>query len=103
MTDFRVRMQLAEALGADNRWFCSQACGRKVDDCEALLNYFVKSGGAADFARRFAEAMGHLNRWYCCQFFGYEVRDPETLWKYYMEYRSGVGSGSSESCKSAGR
>jgi hypothetical protein len=98
----RARMQVAEALGSDNRWFCSQACGREIDDPDALVTYFVRSGGAEDFDRRFAEAMGHLNRWYCCQFYGYEVHDPEALWKYYMEYRS-AGAVRSASCESAGR
>jgi len=103
MTAFRIRMQMAEALGADNRWFCSQACGREVHDPEALLNYFVKSGGAEDFARRFGEATGNLNRWYCSRFFGYEVGDPETLWNYYVEHRSEGGKALNESCEKAGR
>ena len=51
--DFRLRKQLAEAFGHDNRWFCSQAHGRKVDDPDVLLTYFVRSGGAADFCRRY--------------------------------------------------
>ena len=99
---FRVRMQLAEALGADNRWFCSQACGRKIDDPNLLIEYFVRSGGAKDFARRFDEAISHLNRWYCCQFYGYEVHDPEALWNYYMEYRSAGAAALNESCRSTG-
>jgi hypothetical protein len=80
---FRVRAQLAEALGPVNRWFCSQAHRRKVDDPEMLLTYFIKSGGAADFARRYNEAMAPLNRWYCSEFHRCEVRDPESLWDYY--------------------
>jgi hypothetical protein len=81
---FRLRMQLAEALGEDNRWFCSREHGYEVHDPDLLVKHFVKKGGAADFARRFAEAMGEDNRWYCSEHHGYEVRDPERLWKYYV-------------------
>ena len=80
----RLRLQLAEVLGPDNRWYCSQARGRAVDDPEELLIYFIRSGGAADFAHRFVQAMGPLNRWYCSEHFGREIRDPEILWNYYM-------------------
>jgi len=76
---------LAEAHGPVNRWFCSQAFGYEVRDPELLLIYFIKSGGAADFANRFNEAMGPLNRWYCSEFHGREISDPQTLWNYYME------------------
>ena len=56
--NFRLRMQLAEALGHVNRWYCSQAHGYPVDDPDLLMCYFVRSGGAKDFARRYEEAMG---------------------------------------------
>ena len=82
MTD-RTRMQLAEALGAVNRWYCSQRHGREVRDEEVLVRYFVRSGGAADFARRWNEAMGLENRWYCSQFYRRDVRESEVLWGYY--------------------
>lgn len=81
---FRVRKQLAEAFGPVNRWYCSQAYGRPVDDLETLLIYFIKSGGAADFGARYARAMGPQNRWYCSEFHGRDVSDPETLWNYYV-------------------
>ncbi|CAA9409776.1 MAG: hypothetical protein AVDCRST_MAG64-2240 [uncultured Phycisphaerae bacterium] len=81
---FRLRKQLAEAFGPVNRWFCAQAYGRPVDDPETLLVYFIRSGGAADFAARFDAAMGPLNRWYCSEFHGRDIRDPEILWNYYM-------------------
>jgi hypothetical protein len=80
----RVCLQLAEAAGPVNRWYCSQAYGQPVNDRELLLSYFIKSGGAADFAARFAEAMGPLNRWYCSEYYGRDVRDPLVLWDYYM-------------------
>jgi hypothetical protein len=80
----RVRLQLAEALGPDNRWYCSQAHGRPVDDPELLLRHFVRSGGAADFARRFTEALSHSNRWFCSEFYGREIHDEEVLWSYYV-------------------
>jgi hypothetical protein len=79
---------LAEAFGPVNRWYCSQAYGRPVDNPELLLTYFIKSGGAADFAVRYGEAMGPLNRWYCSEFHGRDIRGPETLWNYYLN--SGV-------------
>ena len=91
----RVRLQLAEALGPVNRWYCSQAHGREIDHPELLLNYFIKSGGAEDFAIRYEQAMGEENRWYCSQFHGREIHDPEILWNYYM---SCVSSGLSVAC-----
>jgi hypothetical protein len=84
---FRVRAQLAEVFGPVNRWYCSQAHGRPVEDEEALLVYFVRSGGAKDFADRFDEAMSALNRWYCSERHRRDVREPEILWNYYMTYR----------------
>src|SRR5688572_3381183 len=92
---FRLRKQLDEAFGPVNRWYCAQAYGRPVNEPELLLIYFIKSGGAADFASRYAEAMGPLNRWYCSEFHGRDIGDPETLWNYYM--RSGtVDAGGSD-------
>ena len=85
--DFRLRKQLDEAFGSVNRWFCAQAHGRRVDDKNALLEYFIKTGGAEDFAIRFDEAMSELNRWFCSEFHGREIRDPEVLWNYYVNYR----------------
>jgi hypothetical protein len=87
--NFRVRLQLAEVFGPENRWFCSEAYGRKVDDGELLLKYYIKSGGAADFAARYDEAMGMLNRWYCSEFYGREIHDPRILWEYYMRHAPG--------------
>ena len=82
----RCRLQLAEALGPTNRWYCSQARGYPVDDREMLLAYFIKSGGAADFAARFNEAMGMQNRWFCSEFYGREIHDPQTLWDYFVAH-----------------
>jgi hypothetical protein len=82
---FRLRKQLAEALGPVNRWYCSQAYRRPVDEPDVLLTYFIKSGGAANFALRYCEAVGPLNRWYCSEFHGREINDPETLWNYYTD------------------
>jgi hypothetical protein len=90
--DFRLRVQLAEAMGPVNRWYCSQVHGRAVGDQddgdrELLVRYFVNSGGAVDFARRYEEAMSPPNRWYCSQFYRRDVRDEATLWEYYMRMR----------------
>jgi len=82
--NFRVRQQLAEALGPVNRWFCSQAYGYPVEDQDLLLTYYVKSGGALDFALRYDEAMSPHNRWFCSEFYHSDIRDPEMLWNYYM-------------------
>jgi hypothetical protein len=84
MMDFRIRLQLAEAFGPVNRWFCAEAYGREIYDKELLLSYYIKSGGAADFARRYEHALGVLNRWYCSEFYRRDIRDPEILWEYYI-------------------
>lgn len=84
--DFRIRLQLAEAQGPDNRWHCSKAHGRRIDELELLLRHFIKSGGARDFAERYEQATGPMNRWYCSEFYGQDIRDPEVLWDYYINY-----------------
>jgi len=86
MVRHRVRLQLAEALGPVNRWYCSQAFGKPINNDELLLAYFIKSGGATDFAIRYKNAMGPENRWYCSEYYRREIRDPEILWNYYMGY-----------------
>jgi hypothetical protein len=91
---FRVRLQLAEALGPENRWYCSEAFGREIDDPDTLLTYYIKSGGAADFARRYTQAMGVLNRWYCSEFYRRDIRDPEILWEYYIDHAPVRGAAS---------
>jgi hypothetical protein len=93
MMSFRARMQLAEALGKDNRWFCSQFYGREIDDPDTLLHYFINRGGAIDFARRFKEAMGDVNKWYCSEHFNKPVTDLPTLWKYYMSRHPAAARG----------
>jgi len=77
---------LAEALGPTNRWYCSQARGYPVDDRELLLAYFIKSGGAIDFAARYNEAMGAKNRWYCSEYYGRDIREPQILWDYFLNH-----------------
>src|SRR4051812_38926799 len=95
MMCFRVRKQLAEAFGSENRWYCSQYHGCRIDDPDTLLVYFIKSGGASDFAVRYEQAMGPLNRWYCSEFHGRDIRDPEILWNYYMNYGLTASDGKS--------
>jgi hypothetical protein len=85
MIELRIRLQLAEAFGPTNRWFCSQYFGRHITDLDLLLAYYIKSGGATEFAARFNEAMGHANRWYCSEFYRRDTRDPEILWEYYTD------------------
>ena len=84
--NFRLWLQLAEAFGPINRWFCSEAYGREIDDQELLLIYYIRSGGAADFARRYDQAMDLLNRWYCSEYYCRDIRDPHILWEYYMNH-----------------
>lgn len=55
--DRRIRLQIAEALGPINRWFCSEAHGREVREAELLLTHYIKNGGAEDFADRFDNGM----------------------------------------------
>jgi hypothetical protein len=88
MMDFRIRLQLVEAFSPVNRWYCSQYYRRQIDDEETLLRYYIKSGGARDFAERFNEATSGLNRWYASQYHQHDVRDPLLLWEYYMKHRS---------------
>lgn len=45
-----IRMQLDEALGPVNRWYCSQHHGYEVKDPETLLRYYIHHGGATYFA-----------------------------------------------------
>jgi hypothetical protein len=89
---FRLRMQLAEALGPVNRWFCSQFYRRPISDPETLMLYFIRSGGAADFAKRYAEAVGPVNRWFCSEFHHREINDPAVLWCYYENHAAGPRS-----------
>jgi hypothetical protein len=84
--NFRLRKQLAEALGQVNRWYCSQFHGYPVEDPNLLWKYFINNGGAVDFARRYDEATGAKNRWYCSEFHGRDIRDPEILWNYYVTH-----------------
>lgn len=44
--------QLAEALGPVNRWYCSEHYGRCVSEPNTLIEYYIKSGGAEQFARQ---------------------------------------------------
>jgi hypothetical protein len=85
----RVHLQLAEALGDVNRWFCSEFYNRAISDPHILLEYFIRNGGAANFAHRFRQAFSDLNRYYCSEYYGRHISDPVVIWNYYMEYRGG--------------
>jgi len=50
--------QMQEALGADNKWFCSQYYGYEICDQETLLSYYIKHGGAKHFREK-AESVTH--------------------------------------------
>lgn len=103
--DLRTWLQIAEAFGPLNRWFCSESYGRKIDDGELLLRYYIRSGGAESFAKRYDEAMGLMNRWYCSEFYRRDIRDPQILWDYYMTHTPVIAParnsrGSSSRCTS---
>ena len=80
----RIRAQIAEAHGPVNRWYCAQFYRREISDLELLMRYFIRSGGAADFDRRYREAMSLENRWFCSEFHRRDVREEPVLWSYYM-------------------
>jgi hypothetical protein len=82
----RTLIQLAEAFGPENTWYCSQCYCRPVSDRCTLLTYFIKSGGAADFDLRFRLAMSNDNKWYCSEYHGVEITDPYILWNYYKKF-----------------
>jgi hypothetical protein len=86
MMGLRIRLQLAEAFGPLNRWYCAEFYGHEVHDKELLLGYYIGSGGAEDFAERFAEAIGDENRWYCSEFYGRQISDEQILWEYYVDH-----------------
>jgi hypothetical protein len=44
MMSFRLKIQLAEALGDDNRWFCSEFYGRDISDDQTLLANKIEFG-----------------------------------------------------------
>jgi hypothetical protein len=46
----RINMQLDEAFGPVNRWYCSEHHGYEVKDRETLLRYYIQRGGAKNFA-----------------------------------------------------
>ncbi len=48
LSDF-LEQQRREALGADNKWYCSQHEGYEVTDPETLLKHYIKYGGAYRF------------------------------------------------------
>ena len=50
--DEYVSAQAKEALGQLNRYFAGLFYGREVTDPDQLLEYYIKHGGASDFAVR---------------------------------------------------
>lgn len=83
MVKLRAELQREEALGSDNRWFCSLYFRKEITNEDVLLTYYIKSGGAADFADRFREAMSMDNRWFCSEFYQQHIADEKILWEYY--------------------
>ena len=58
-----VRMQLEEALGPVNRWYCSQRHGYDVRDPDKLVEHYVRNGGAESFSRRFRIPVPSEHQW----------------------------------------
>ena len=87
---YRLHAQVAEILSSDNRWFCSQHHRREVHDKDVLSTYFIKSGGAKNFADRWRDAMSEDNRWFCGLHYGREITCPRILWLYYMAVLRGI-------------
>src|SRR4051812_31577174 len=83
---YRVCAQIEEALGCDNRHFCSEFYGYEVDEPNLLMEYFIRSGAAANFFARYKEAMGEPNRWFCGECYGHRVNDEKTLWEYFNNH-----------------
>ena len=48
-----LEQQKREALGADNKWFCSQFYGYEVTNPDQLLSYYIKNGGACNYRQRY--------------------------------------------------
>jgi hypothetical protein len=47
-----VRLQVEEALGPVNRWYCSEFYHREITEPNTLMEYYIKHGGAEHFSRR---------------------------------------------------
>ena len=47
-----VRLQVEEALGPVNRWYCSEHYRREITEPNTLIEYYIKHGGAEGFAQR---------------------------------------------------
>ncbi len=47
-----VKAEVTEALGADNKWYCSRHFGYEITHPDTLLTYYIRNGGAADFRKR---------------------------------------------------
>ena len=46
-----LQRQIDAAMGPENRWYCSEFYGREITDCDVLLEYFIKHGGAECFGQ----------------------------------------------------
>ena len=47
-----VKHEVQEALGPDNKWYCSNKYGYEVTDPDKLLTYYIKAGGAKNYRDR---------------------------------------------------
>ncbi len=51
-----IQIQLRQALGPENKWFCSEFYGREITDPDTLLAYYIKHGGAEACRRLYPPA-----------------------------------------------
>ncbi len=47
-----VKAEVREALGPDNKWFCSKHFGREITNPDTLLTYYIRHGGPEEFRKR---------------------------------------------------
>ena len=45
-----LQKEIKEALGDTNKWYASQYYGYEVTNCDKLIEYYIKHGGAQKFA-----------------------------------------------------
>ena len=47
-----VKAEVTEALGADNKWFCSRHFGYEITNSDTLITYYIRNGGPEQFRQK---------------------------------------------------
>ena len=47
-----LKAEVTEALGSDNKWYCSKQFGREITNPDTLLTHYIRNGGPEHFRRR---------------------------------------------------